>query len=89
MKRSDFCCNAEPGTYGHECGKPATWIATSDGREFGFCQMHKEFGNDAKGVDLWRRREGPLATTQTIAGKTRHYNGAHWGPWRCHQQLRR
>ena len=20
------CHNAEPGTYGHECGKPATWI---------------------------------------------------------------
>ena len=25
------CHNAEPGTYGHECGKPAAWIGTNHG----------------------------------------------------------
>ncbi len=33
------CINAEPGTYGHECGKPATCIGTrhDTGNEAAFC----------------------------------------------------
>ena len=32
-----ICHNAEPGTYGHECGKPAIWIGiTKTGFRSGF-----------------------------------------------------
>lgn len=31
MKR---CQNAEPGTYGHECGQPAQWTATNRHGQF-------------------------------------------------------
>jgi hypothetical protein len=24
------CVNAQPGTYGHECSKPAIWIGTTE-----------------------------------------------------------
>lgn len=50
------CHNAEPGTYGHECGKPATWLGT-DGNGFtsGFCDDCKQYGYEAKGR-TWVRR---------------------------------
>ena len=32
------CHNAEPGSFNHECGKPATWIASkATGFRSGFC----------------------------------------------------
>lgn len=42
------CHNAEPGTFGHECGKPATWIGTArNGHRSGFCDDCKERGWEA------------------------------------------
>lgn len=53
------CHNAQPGTYGHECGKPATWIGTKtdeDGPfESGFCDACKASGYEARPYKTWRR----------------------------------
>jgi len=50
------CHNAEPGTFGHECGKPAVWIGTKpDGFKSGFCQDCKERGTEAKTFTSWWR----------------------------------
>jgi hypothetical protein len=39
------CHNAEPGTFNHECGKPATFIGTrADGFTSGFCDACKANG---------------------------------------------
>lgn len=49
------CHNAQPGTYGHECGKPSTWIGVRKDRMFkmGFCDHCKENGYEARKYDLW------------------------------------
>lgn len=45
-----LCHNAEPGTFNHECGKPATWIGiAASGFRSGFCNDCKEHG--------WERRQ--------------------------------
>lgn len=50
------CHNAEPGTFGHECGKPATWIGTkSNGYRSGFCDNCKERGWEASAYSQWER----------------------------------
>lgn len=54
------CHNAEPGTYGHECGKPAEWLATlPSGRQSGFCGDCKTHGYEARtsGIVRWDRIE--------------------------------
>ena len=45
------CHNAERGTYGHECGKPATWLGTDQKSGFisGFCDACKTNGYEARG----------------------------------------
>lgn len=49
------CHNAEPGTYGHECGKPAAWIGTNPkGFSSGFCDDCKRHGYEARDVIAWR-----------------------------------
>ena len=51
------CHNAEPGTYGHECGKPAKWIGTKpDGFSSGFCNDCKVRGHEAQAYTVWERR---------------------------------
>lgn len=51
-----LCHNAEPGTFGHECGKPATWIGVRpDGFKSGFCDDCKERGWERRGFDQWER----------------------------------
>lgn len=41
------CHNAEAGAYGHECGKPATWLGVmSNGWASGFCDQCKEHGHE-------------------------------------------
>ena len=57
---SGECNNAQPGTFGHECGKPATWVgtiasvATTDGVFHGcFCDDCKERGWEAREVKVW------------------------------------
>lgn len=48
------CHNAEPGTYGHECEKPAQWIGTSsNGHRSGFCDWCKKHGYEARGITRW------------------------------------
>ncbi len=49
------CTNAEPGTFNHECGKPATWVGTHpNGHEQAFCQACKSDGHEAKRCTAWR-----------------------------------
>lgn len=51
-----LCHNAEPGTYGHECGKPAKWVGTSStGFQSGYCDDCKVRGWEGKSMGQWRR----------------------------------
>jgi len=50
------CHNAEPGTYGHECGKPAIWIGTkANGFKSGFCDHCKKYGYERHGMMGWQK----------------------------------
>jgi hypothetical protein len=50
------CVNAQPGTYGHECSKPAIWIGTTEkGFAACYCNARKEHGYEAKNVTTWER----------------------------------
>jgi hypothetical protein len=49
------CHNAERGTYGHECGKPAVWVGeTRTGYRCGFCSECKRNGYEARDVVSWQ-----------------------------------
>ena len=61
------CHNAEPGTYGHECGKPATWIGTkSNGYRSGFCDHCKEHGWEASDFVKWERVATTSVNVETL-----------------------
>lgn len=48
------CHNAQPGTYGHECGKPAQWVGTdTKGFRCCFCSHCKEYGYEARQSVKW------------------------------------
>jgi hypothetical protein len=48
------CHNSEPGTYGHECGKPALWIGTkASGFRSGFCVRCRATGFEARAMAKW------------------------------------
>jgi hypothetical protein len=48
------CHNAQNGTYGHECGKPAQWIGSmASGFKSGFCDECKAHGHEARNVTTW------------------------------------
>jgi len=51
------CVNAEPGTFGHECGKPATFIGTNanSGAQACFCADCKEHGHEARCFGDWHQ----------------------------------
>jgi hypothetical protein len=53
------CVNAEPGTFGHECGKPATFIGTNAASptQACFCTDCKERGDEARSFGDWRELE--------------------------------
>lgn len=52
----DVCRNAEPGTFNHECGKPATWTGTrANGSVMRFCDHCKMHGYEATGFIAWER----------------------------------
>ena len=55
------CHNAQSGTYGHECGKPATWIGTNlRGFSSGFCDWCKEHGDESLPLTHWQKyKENP------------------------------
>lgn len=50
-----LCHNSEPGTFGHECGKPAEYIGTN-GNAFrtGFCAKCVSRGSEARAFKLER-----------------------------------
>lgn len=51
MKR---CQNAEPGTCGHKCSKPAEWQATNkNGHTATFCDQCKQTGYEARTYSQW------------------------------------
>ena len=51
------CHNANRGTYGHECGKPAVWIGIkASGFTSGFCAHCRQYGDEAQGMSEWHRR---------------------------------
>jgi len=53
------CHNANRGTYGHECGKPATWLGRTDTLfTSGFCDHCKQHGDERHGL-TWRRIDEP------------------------------
>ena len=49
------CVNAEPGTFGHECGRPATFVGlkASTGLQASFCADCKERGHEACRFGDW------------------------------------
>lgn len=48
------CHNAQSGTYGHECGRPAQWLGTkANGYSSGFCTECKRWGYEARDVVTW------------------------------------
>lgn len=50
------CHNANCGTYGHECRKPATWIGTKpSGFSMGFCDKCKADGDERHGYTKWEK----------------------------------
>lgn len=56
-----LCHNAEPGTFNHECGRPAEWIGTkANGFRSGFCVACRARGSEARNVVRWEpaTREG-------------------------------
>lgn len=66
------CHNAQPGTYGHECGKPATWIGEKTGGfTSGFCDACKQDGFEARPVKNWHKLETPAAAPAPAAAKLR------------------
>ena len=51
------CTNAEPGSYGHECGDAAGFIGLrSDGGPACFCSACKEHGSEARRYSHWRSK---------------------------------
>jgi len=50
------CHNANNGTYGHECGKPATWIGIfRSGFRAGFCGDCKAHGDEGIRCIGWEK----------------------------------
>ena len=61
MKR---CTNAEPDTYGHECGKPAQWTATKpSGYTSTFCDQCRQQGSEARAYAQWTPYKEPQQCT--------------------------
>lgn len=69
-----LCHNAEPGTFNHECGKPATWLGTTAGGfTMGFCDACKREGWEASSCVSWARApDAPAARTELTAVGEQH-----------------
>lgn len=69
------CHNAQPGTFSHECGAPATWIGeTANGFRSGFCDQCKQYGWEARDVVRWT----PVSSTPTSHGAAQpRFHHAH------------
>ena len=57
------CVNAEPGTFGHECGAPAIFIGTriEGGTDASFCAECKEQGHEARRYGGWLQLKPPAS----------------------------
>lgn len=63
------CHNAQPGTYGHECRKPATWIGTHpSGWQSGYCDACKANGYETRECVKWT----PVAEFNTNVESDHH-----------------
>ena len=63
------CINAEPGTFGHECGAVAAVVGTkTDGFQATFCEACKANGFEARGYGRWN----PLTPLPHAADASRH-----------------
>ncbi len=58
------CTNSEPGTFNHECGRPARWLGVKNstlepGTTYrqAFCDRCKKDGAEARGVLAWTQIE--------------------------------
>lgn len=50
------CHNAQTGCYGHECGKPATWLGVKgNGFVSGFCNSCKDHGDERHPFVEWHK----------------------------------
>lgn len=50
------CHSSEPGSFGHECGRPAAFVGTkANGFRSGYCAECKEHGSEARGVVSWSK----------------------------------
>jgi hypothetical protein len=59
------CHNSEPGTFGHECGKPAEYVGTnSNGFRTGFCAKCATEGFERHAFKLQRIKEREVVGTR-------------------------
>jgi len=50
------CHNTEPGTFNHECGRPAVWIGeNAKGSRSGYCEDCRHHGYEARRAVRWTR----------------------------------
>lgn len=55
------CTNSEPGTFNHECDKPATWIGVHhSGHRQAFCDPCKAEGAEARRCVSFERLGGAV-----------------------------
>ena len=53
--RHGSCSNANNGTFGHECGKPAVWLGTKHGGfQSGRCERCRVEGDERFGLEFTR-----------------------------------
>lgn len=61
--RHGSCSNANRGTFGHECGKPATWLGTTkSGFQSGRCDRCRIEGDERYGFEFTRLTIQPAST---------------------------
>lgn len=76
------CHNANRGTYGHECGKPAVWLGTKrSGFTSGYCQRCKDTGDEAALCIAWVRVPGQQAYEADVAAQPVYHDGTPRKTW--------
>lgn len=70
------CHNAEPGTFNHECGKPALYIGTKEnGFRSGFCARCYAWGFEAKACVSWE--PAPNVYVTDTSDSSRYYRSVY------------
>ena len=66
--RHGSCSNANRGTYGHECGKPAAWLGTRpNGFQSGRCDRCRREGDERFGFHFSRLTTQPASVFIPVA----------------------